>query len=130
MHEQLEVKTGTEDIFPQQARFGSFGNRTTQMLRRFDIFAAQEDVTTVGLQRKGGDQHAFHQQVRQLFHQQTVFIGTRFHFIGITQQVTDVHGLVFRHQAPLQTGGKARAAPPFQAGVFYRIDDFIRRHAA
>jgi hypothetical protein len=26
VHEQLEVKTGTEDIFPQQARFGSFGS--------------------------------------------------------------------------------------------------------
>lgn len=99
------------------------------MYSRFDIFAAQEDVTTIRFQRERGDQHAFHQQVRQLFHQQTVFIGARFHFIGVTQQVTDVHGFIFRHQAPLQTGGKARAAAPFQTGVFYLADDFIRRQA-
>ncbi len=42
------------------------------------------------------------------------------------QRVTDVHGFIFRHQAPLQTGGKARAAAPFQTGVF-TADDFIRR---
>ena len=129
VHKQFEVKTGAKDIFPQQARFGRFGDCPAQVLRRFDIFAAQEDIAAVGFQRERGDQHAFHQQVRQLFHQQAVFIGARLHFIGVTQQVTDVHGLVFRHQAPLQTGGKARAAAPFQAGVFYRSDDFIRRHA-
>ena len=129
MHKQFEVKTGAKDIFTQQARFGRFGNGPAQMLRRFDIFAAQEDIAAPGFQRERGDQHAFHQQVRQLFHQQAVFIGARLHFIGVTQQVTDVHGLVFRHQAPLQTGGKARAAAPLQAGVFYRSDDFIRRHA-
>ncbi len=53
------------------------------------------------------------------------FIGARLHFIGVTQQVTDVHGFVFRHQAPLQTSGEARAAAPFQASVFYRRDNLI-----
>ncbi len=125
---QFEVKPGAKDVFPQQACFSGFGNRTTQMLGRFDIFAAQEDVAAVRFQRKRGDQHAFHQQVRQLLHQQTVFIGARLHFIGVTQQVTDVHGFVFRHQAPLQTRGEARAAAPFQASVFYRRDNLIRRH--
>ena len=123
---QFEVETGAHDVFAKQAGFGCFGNRATQMHSRFDIFTTQEDVTTVRFQRKRGDQHAFHQQVRQLFHQQTVFIGTRLHFIGVTQQVTDVHGFVFRHQAPLQTGGKARTAAPFQASVFYLINDFVR----
>ena len=128
MDEQLEVKTGAEYVFAEQARFGRFGNRPAQMLSRFNIFSAQEDVAAVSFQRKSGDQHTLHQQVRQLLHQQAVFIGTRLHFIGVTQQITDVHGFVFRHQAPLQTGGKARAAAPFQASVFYRRDDFIRRH--
>ncbi|EJK89854.1 hypothetical protein UUU_29730 [Klebsiella pneumoniae subsp. pneumoniae DSM 30104 = JCM 1662 = NBRC 14940] len=128
VHEQLEVKPGAEDVFPQQTRFGGFSNRATQMLGRFNIFPAQEDVAAVRFQRKRGDQHAFHQQVRQLLHQQAVFIGARLHFIGVTQQVTDVHGFVFRHQAPLQTSGEARAAAPFQASVFYRRDNLIRGH--
>ena len=130
MHEQFKVKAGTQDVFTQQARFGGFGNRATQVFRRFNVLTAQEDVATVRFQRKRGDQHAFHQQVRQLFHQQAVFVGARLHFIGVTQQVTDVHGFVFRHQAPLQTGGEARTAAPFQAGVFHRINDVVRRHAA
>ena len=126
VHKQFEIETGAHDVFAKQTGFGRFGNRAAQMHSRFDIFTAQEDVTTVRFQRKRGDQHAFHQQVRQLFHQQAVFIGAGFHFIGVTQQVTDVHGFVFRHQAPLQTGGKACAAAPFQASVFYLVDDFIR----
>ncbi|AEW74584.1 hypothetical protein EcWSU1_03156 [Enterobacter ludwigii] len=130
VHEQLEVKTGAKDVFTQQARFSGFGNGATQVFSRFDVFTAQEDVTPVRFQRERGDQHAFHQQVRQLFHQQAVFIGARLHFISVTQQVTDVHGFVFWHQAPLQTGGKACAAAPFQASVFDRTDDVVRRHAA
>ncbi|CNU88670.1 Uncharacterised protein [Salmonella enterica subsp. enterica serovar Bovismorbificans] len=129
MDKQFKVEPGAHDIFAKQPGLGCFSNRTAQMYSRFDIFAAQEDVTTIRFQRERRDQHAFHQQVRQLFHQQTVFIGARFHFIGVTQQVTDVHGFIFRHQAPLQTGGKARAAAPFQTGVFYLADDFIRRQA-
>src|SRR5699024_6152558 len=58
---------------------------------------------------------------------QAVFIGARLHFIGITQQVTDVHGFVFRHQAPFQASREARAAAPFQTSVFYLINDFVRR---
>ena len=123
---QFEVETGAHNVFAKQTGFGRFGDSATQMHGCFDIFTAQEDVTTVRFQRKRGNQHAFHQQVRQLFHQQTVFIGARLHFIGVTQQVTDVHGFVFRHQAPLQTGGKARASAPFQASVFYLINDFVR----
>ena len=123
---QFKVETGAHNVFAKQTGFGRFGDCATQMHGCFDIFTAQEDITTVRFQRKRGNQHAFHQQVRQLFHQQTVFIGARLHFIGVTQQVTDVHGFVFRHQAPLQTGGKARAAAPFQASVFYLINDFIR----
>ncbi|MNC22044.1 hypothetical protein D3C75_700330 [compost metagenome] len=130
VHEQFEVKTGAQNVFTKQARLGGFGNRAAQVLCRFDVLAAQEDVTAVGFQREGGDQHAFHQQVRQLLHQQAVFVGARLHFIGVTQQVTDVHGFVFWHQAPLQSGGKACTAAPFQASVFHSVDDLIRRHAA
>ncbi|SAJ31123.1 Uncharacterised protein [Enterobacter cloacae] len=130
MHEQLEVKPGAQDVFTQQTGFSGFGNRATQVFSRFDVFTAQEDIATVRFQRERGDQHAFHQQVRQLFHQQAVFIGTRLHFIGVTQQVTDVHGFIFRHQAPLQTGGEARAAAAFQARLFHRVNDVVRRHAA
>ena len=69
VHKQFEVKTGAKDIFTQQTRFGRFGNGPAQVLRRFDIFAAQEDIAAVGFQRERGDQHALHQEVRQLFHQ-------------------------------------------------------------
>ena len=127
MDEQFEIETCSHNVFAKQTRFGGFGNGTAQINCRFDIFATQEDVATVSFQRKRGDEHTFHQQVRQLLHQQAVFIGARLHFIGITQQVTDVHGFVFRHQAPFQASREARAAAPFQTSVFYLINDFVRR---
>ncbi len=129
MDKQLEVKASAKNVFTQQPRLGRFGDGTTQALGGLDVLAAQEDVAPVRFQREGGDQHPLYQQVRQLLHQQAVFIGARLHLIGVTQQVTDVHGFVFRHQAPLQTGGEARTAAPFQARIFNRINDLIRRHA-
>ncbi|MNE26567.1 hypothetical protein D3C80_1199380 [compost metagenome] len=129
MNNQLEVETAAHDVLAQIPGFGSFGNRTAQMHRRFDVLTAQEDIAAVSLQRESRDQHAFHQQVRHLFHQQAVFIGARLHFIGVTQQVTDVHGFVFRHQAPLQTGGETCAAAAFQPGVFHQVDDLVRSQA-
>ena len=127
MDEQFEVKTCSHNIFAKQTCFGGFGNGTAQIHCRFDIFATQEDVATVSFQRKRGDKHTFHQQVRQLLHQQAVFIGARLHFISVTQQVTDVHGFVFRHQAPLQARREACAAAPFQASIFHLVDDLVRR---
>ena len=127
MDKQFKIKTCSHNVFAKQTCFGRFSNGTAQIHCCFNIFATQEDVATVSFQRKRGDEHTFHQQVRQLFHQQAVFIGARLHFIGVTQQVTDVHGFVFRHQAPLQASRKARAAAPFQAGVFYLSNDFVRR---
>ncbi len=129
VHDQFEVKAGAENILAEETRFGRFCNGATQVDRRLDIFAAQEDIAAISLQGEGADQHALHQLVRHLLHQEAVFIGARLHLIGVAQQVTDVHGFIFRHQAPLQTRGEACAAAPFQAGIFHCRDNFVRRHA-
>ncbi len=64
-----------------------FFNGLTQTLCSFDIFATQEDITTIGFQCISTNQHAFDQLMGQLFHQQTIFVSTRLHFVGITKIV-------------------------------------------
>ena len=85
MDKQLEIETCSHNVFAKQTRFGGFSNGTAQIHCRFNIFATQEDVATIRFQRKRRNEHTLHQQVRQLLHQQTVFIGARLHFIGVTQ---------------------------------------------
>src|SRR5471032_721231 len=127
VHEQLEVKAGAQNVLAQQTRSLGFGHGTVQMFRCGGVFATQEDVATIGFECASTDQHAFHQQVRQLFHQHPVFPGVGLHLIGVTQQVTDVHGFVFGHQAPLNASGEACTAAALETGVLDRLDDVVRR---
>ncbi len=63
------------DILPSSpASVASAIAVTAQMYSRFDIFAAQEDVTTIRFQRERGRSACLLNKaaVRQLFHQQTV----------------------------------------------------------
>ncbi|MNQ71566.1 hypothetical protein D3C85_862420 [compost metagenome] len=64
----------------------------------------------------------------QLLHQHAVFPGVRLHFIRVAQQVADVDGFVFGHQAPLHARGEACTAATFEAGVFHGLDDGVLIH--
>ncbi|MNM97081.1 hypothetical protein D3C81_1095770 [compost metagenome] len=125
---QLEVETATENVLAQQACCFGFLDRTVEVARCGGVLATQEDVAAVGFQRTGADQHAFDQQMGLLLHQHAVFPGVGLHFIRVAQQVADVHGFVFGHQAPLDARREARTAPALEAGVFYGLDDIVLGH--
>ena len=126
--EQLEIEAAAEDVLAEQAGGLGFVDGAVEVARRVDVFAAQEDVAAVGLQRARGNQHAFHQQVRQLLHEHAVLPGVRLHLVRVAQQVADVQRLVLRHQAPLHAGGEARAAAALEAGVLDGLDDVVLGH--
>ncbi|SST07631.1 Uncharacterised protein [Acinetobacter baumannii] len=128
MDEQLEIEAAAEDVLAEQAGGLGFVDGAVEVARRVDVFAAQEDVAAVGLQRARGNQHAFHQQVRQLLHEHAVLPGVRLHLVRVAQQVADVQRLVLRHQAPLHAGGEARAAAALEAGVLDGLDDVVLGH--
>jgi len=130
VNDQFEVKARTEDVLAQQACCLGFFDSTAQVHGSGGVFATQEDIAAVGFQCTGTDQHAFDQQMGQLLHQHAVFPGIGFHFIGVTQQVTDVDGFVFRHQPPLHARGEARAAATLEAPVFHGLDDIVLRHVS
>ncbi|MCY1423094.1 hypothetical protein D9M71_388000 [compost metagenome] len=128
VHEQLEVEAAAQDVLAQKACSLGFFHGTVEVLGGGDVFATQEDVATVGFQCAGTDQHAFDQQMGQLLHQHAVFPGVGLHFIRVAQQVADVHGFVFGHQAPLHASGKACAAATLEARVLDGLDDVVLGH--
>ncbi len=126
--EQLEIKTGAQDVLAQQAGGLGFFHGTVQVLGGGGVFAAQEDVATVGLQRTGADQHAFDQQMGQLLHQHAVLPGVGFHFIRVAQQVADVDGFVLGIRPHFTPVGEARTAATLETGVFHGLDDVVAGH--
>ncbi|MCY1177324.1 hypothetical protein D9M73_176280 [compost metagenome] len=128
MDEQLEIETAAQDVFTQQTSCLGFFHGTVEVLGGGGVLATQEDVATVGFQCAGTDQHAFDQQMGQLLHQHAVFPGVGLHFIRVAQQVADVHGFVFGHQAPLHASGEACAATAFEAGVLDALHDVVGGH--
>jgi hypothetical protein len=50
------------------------------------------------------------------------------HFIRVAQQVADVDGFVFGHQAPLHASGEACTAAALEAGVLHGLDDIVLSH--
>ena len=128
VHEQLEIETAAEDVLAQQAGGLGFLDGAVEVLRCGGVFATQEDVATVGLQGAGADQHALDQQMGLLLHQHAVLPGVRLHFVRVAQQVADVHGFVFGHQAPLHASGEACATAALEAGVLDALHDVVGRH--
>ncbi len=123
--EQLEIEAATQDVLAQKACGLGFFHGTTQVLGGGGVLAPQEDVAAVGLECASTDQHAFDQQMGQLLHQHAVLPGVGLHFVRVAQQVADVHGFVFGHQAPLHTGGEARTAATLEAGILDGLHDVV-----
>ena len=128
--EQLEIKTGAQNVLAQQTGGLGLFHRTAQVDGSIHILAAQEDIAAIGFERPGRDDHPLDQQVGQLLHQQAIFPGVGLHLVGVAEQVTDVHALVFGHQPPLHTSGEARAATPLETGILDGTDNLVRAHLA
>ncbi len=128
MHEQFEIEAAAEDVLAQQAGGLGLIDGAIEVGGRVDVFAAQEDVAAIGLERAGADDHAFHQQVRQLLHQQAVLPGVGLHLVRVAQQVADVQRFVGGHQAPLHARGEAGAATALEAGFLHRLHDVRLGH--
>ncbi len=66
---------------------------------------------------QAGDDHALDEEMRQVGHDEAIFDGAGFAFIGVTNNV--FHGIgLFANQVPLHAGGKSGAAHAFQFGGF------------
>lgn len=128
--EQLEVKARAQDVLAKEPRGLGLFHGAAQVDGGIHVLAAQEDVAAIGLESPGTDDHPLDQQVGQLLHQHAVFVGIGFHLVGVAEQVTDVHALVFGHQAPLHAGGETGAAASLEAGILDGADDVIRAHLA
>jgi hypothetical protein len=121
-----EIETTAENVRPQIPFFLAVFDRFAQPLCRFMVFRPNKNVGYVCLQCVGGQNHALDQLVRIALHQESILKSARFHFVGIANEVFVPVGIrcvayVFhRHEAPLHTGGEARAATSAQVGV---LDD-------
>ena len=78
--------------------------------------------------RVGGDDHALDHDVRVELQDVAVFASTWLTFVGVADQVLLTWELT-RHEAPLQTGGEARATTAAQARFLDRGNDLILRQA-
>jgi hypothetical protein len=106
--------------------------RRQRRLQRGDgmrIFGTHVDVAAIGADRATGNRHAFEQAVGVALHQHAIGEGAGIAFVGIADHVFLPRRGVM-HGAPLDAGGKGRAAAPAQAGIGDRLHDRARRHGA
>ncbi len=79
------------------------------------------------IDRETGDEDAFEQLVRVLFHQHAVLAGAGLALVGVDDDVFGFRrGL--RNEAPLQAGWKTGAAAATQARRFHLVDDLFGLH--
>src|SRR4051812_5216392 len=79
------------------------------------------------VERVRGYRHAFDQQVRLALKQQAVFERARLAFVGVTEQVSRLAG-VLSDEAPLHPRGESRAAAPAQPARLHFFGDGRRLH--
>ncbi len=127
MHDHIEVVAGAENIFAENpllaslfhGRFHSFG---TECEFSTDIYESQMTIY-----RKRCNRHPFDNTVRIILHQNPVFAGSRFRFIGIADKVARL-GTVFRNETPFHPGRESRTAASANTRLLHFIDHLIGSH--
>ncbi len=124
---QIEVKAGSQDVLAQQAVFLGLVDGDVQAVDGQRILGPAVDVTLMGADGLGGDDHAFQNGVRVGLQDAAVHEGARVAFVGVAQHVFDVArrgGGELPFHARRETGAAAAA----QTRIEDLLDDLIRRH--
>ena len=125
---QLEVEAAAQDVVAQVAGGAGFVQRLFEALVDLEDLAVDVVAGGAHAHRVGGDGHALDDDVRVVGEDVAVLAGAGLAFVGIADQVLRA-GVVLRHEAPLQAGGKARAAAAAQARGLDLGDHLVGRHA-
>ena len=127
MGRHVEVEPAAQDVLAQEAARISLLNSPVHDFDQVSILAANVDVALLGGDRQAGNQHPFNDAVRVVLHQQAVFAGARFAFVGVANHILQL-GRLARHEAPLHPRREARAAPAAQSRFLHLVHNGLRRH--
>ena len=106
---QIKVKAGPEDVLSQEAVLSGLVDGDVQAVDGQRILGAAVDVTLMGSDRPGGDDHAFQNGVRVRLQDAAVHKGARVAFVGVAQDVFNVAG-GSGGKLPFHTGRETSAA--------------------
>ena len=103
----------------------SLVNGALQRLALADELATDIDIAGMGAHRERGDQAAFDQRMRVVAHDVAILAGARLGLVCIDDEIMRPFLHFFRHEGPLQAGGKSGAAASAQARLLHDVDDDI-----
>ncbi|MNY07937.1 hypothetical protein D3C86_1407640 [compost metagenome] len=119
---QIEALAAAEDVVAQVALGIGRGDGRLESGLGVGVFRAQVDVAFGRADGQGGDGHTLDQHEGVVLHHHAVGEGARVALVGVADDVL-LRRRAAGHGAPLDPGGKGRAAAPAQAGVEHLGDD-------
>src|SRR5712691_4595980 len=128
MHDDLEVEARALDVLAEQARVVSLLDGIAQDAPGLDVLAPDVDEAQVRAEGARGDEHAFDQSVRIPLHEIAVLEGAGLALVRVDHEIAR-RRRALGDEAPLHTGGKARAAQPAEVGLLDLLGDGGRLHA-
>ena len=123
----VEGEIGAHDVFAQVVCLDCVVNRRLEQLLNLAVFAADIDVTLVGVKDIAGNGHALNDAQRVLFQQDLVLKGARLALIRVADDVFWI-ALNFIKLFPFFSGRVGSAAAAQQFCVDDLVDDLHRRH--
>src|SRR5690606_29865984 len=118
-----------EDALAEEAGRARLFERFLEAFVDFPDLAVDIVVADRNTHGIGSDCHAFDDDVRIVAQDVAIFEGTRLALVRVADEVLLAREGT-RHEAPLQSRGKARPASAAQAGSLDFGDDVLGRHAA
>ena len=117
-----------EDVLAQEALGLGLGDGAVEPLCREIVLAAHVDERPLRLDGMACQDDPLDQLVRVVFHDHSVFEGSRLRLIGVDDQIARV--LARGEEAPLLPGREARAAAAADVGGLHLVDDLLGRFPA
>jgi len=111
----FKIEAGAEDVGTEQAIIGGLLDGNPQPFDRQGVFGAAVDISLVGVDGPGCDDHPLDNSVGVGFQNAAVHEGSRITFVRITEDILDL-GIAFARKFPFQTGGETGSSPPPDAG--------------
>ena len=124
---QIEVKAGSQDILSQQAVFLGLVDGDVQAVDGQRILGPAVDVTLVGADGLGGDDHPFQNGMGVRLQDAAVHEGAGIAFVGVAQDVFDV-ARRGGGELPFHARRESGAAAAAQTRIEDLLDDLLRRH--
>ncbi len=123
MNVAIEVPARSSGVLAEQARRVALLDRRFESLVLDAKLAPHVDVASMRAHRERGDQATFQQRLRIVPHDIAVFARTRLRLIRVDHQIRRPSVRLLRHERPLQTRRKARAAASAKTRLLHLIDD-------